>query len=390
MKWLKYNFGECAVLRCTVISGLSNVMMAAIVIGCRIHQLNPVEPDASLAATSPDNGLNGQTTRCQVVYKGGSVMSFSGHRGFSCDKTRFAVENLARPLFLRGVYETSIEVFSQVLRARPTEDNIYAHKIVKYTPILLKNLMRHPQYPIHPAAFLATIKDLETGSNVYQWGRDDFRCRTPNMCSNKCFYDEDCERFCERGKQTIAEKQKCLKECSNSGVTCDDKCYGMFQVDPEIENLRLGSDVGSEHEYVLWPRSLIAWDYQKVCGDDGLGLIGLEGGPDYCALLFWLFVGEGGQKCTRFGRPADKYIEEVNGEEVTRHRNPCKDEGYTWTLHNVGRGPDAYQQHQSRQDAWIRKYMGFFDSNNKVVYGYEHCAVDGFLDYNPYEQSSTH
>lgn len=314
-------------------------------------------------------------------------MSALGHRGVTCGANRGWLAAPPRSVVLPGVYETSIAAFKQVLRARPHPDNTYAMQIVQQTPQLLSNLMRDPQYPIHPAAFLAVIKDFETGANTYQWGRDDFRCRTPGMCTKKCFYDNDCQRYCKR-LAPGAGQQECLQECARSGQVCTDECYGLFQVDPELENLRLGSDVGSPHEYVLWPEAQIPWDFQKVCGGSGLGLIGIEGGPDYCGLLFWLLVSENNQKCTRFAVDSDTYTVDVNGEEVTRYRNPCTDEDYTWTLHNLGQGPAAYQQFQSRQDAWVRKYVGFFKSHQEVVYGYEHCAVNGYLGYNPYDAST--
>lgn len=343
--------------------------------------------ETKISSTDFNNSIKGQMTRCRIIYRGGSLMSLLGHRALSCDP-HGSLSMTSRSLLPQGIYQTSINILTQVMKSRPAADNVHAQEIKKHTPVLLKNLMRDPISPIHPAAFFAVIKDFETGANLYEWGVDHFQCRTPGMCQKKCFYGSDCLRYCaSTALHSESSLSTCTNTCSAEGKICDDKCYGLFQVDPEIENLRLGRDVGSPHEYVLWPESLIPWNYTKVCGEEGLGLIGMLGGPDYCALLFWLFVGENDKKCTRFALSSDTYFEQVDGQQVTRYRNPCKDEGYSWSLDNIALGPQAYQQQQSREDAWKLRYSGYINDSEDMIYGYEHCAVDGYLGFNPYGRS---
>ena len=353
--------------------------------GCRTRSLDQVVDGVDISATKPTNGINGHLVRCRVVYSNQAWASSLTLHGASCDSSTKSLFLGLRSIGAPGVYETSIAAFKQVMRSNPDpKTNPYAYEIAQFTPTLLRNLMRDPEYPIHPAAFLSVVKDFETGTNLFEWGVDDFMCRTPGMCQNKCFHDGDCTRICERSGQHLGGREKCLQSCKIHGKVCDDRCYGLFQVDPEIENLRLGKDVGSDHPFVLWDKDFISWDFEKVCGEKGLGLIGITGGPDYCALLFWLFVGESHLKCTRFAGASEHKTQVVDGQTKTVYRNPCKDEGYAWSLKNIARGPEAYQQYQMDAEAWKKKYMGFISDDKEVVYGYEHCAVNGYKNHDPY------
>ncbi|MCY4380278.1 MAG: hypothetical protein OXC40_01740 [Proteobacteria bacterium] len=364
---------------------LANVILIS---GCKTHLFNTTTTQVtSQNQVSPKQG---EPASCDVIYKHRPIMSLLNIRSLSCDPAKPNSYFGTRAFFNKGVYSTSIEVLSQIIKAKPDKNNRHALEIVKYTPIFLQNLMRNENFPIHPAAFLAVIKDYETGNNIFEWGNEQFRCHTPGMCQNKCFYDDDCPRYCQLRYSDKTELTACSKTCQQKNKICSDHCYGLFQVDPEIENLRLGSDVGSKRELVLWPPDLIPWDFQKICGKSGLDVIGIEGGPDYCALLFWLFIGEGNRKCERFAlEDVDQFTVVTGGKNTTKYRNPCKDEGYSWSLKNITLGPDAYQQAQKSPDAWVTKYRGYYNRKlGKIVHGYEQCAVSGFLDYNPFIQQT--
>lgn len=350
------------------------------------QKLITAEAGSELLATAPHNGTGGQVARCERIYHNNPwyscaslrTPSCSGLPQISCMGSRNAL----------GVKDASILVLRRVLEKRSVRSEV-AQRIVRVTRQLLMNMMRDPQRPIHPAAFFATIKDYETGANLFEWGQDHFRCRAPGKCARKCVLHKDCERWCDRHGLVMRSGEGCVQQClgSREGTFCDDRCYGLFQVDPEIDNFRQRDDLDDRLDagsskprlnYLLWEEknmhgeSNIRWDMQQVCGADGLDVLGLVGGPDFCALLYWFAQKEEGRKCEALieGQPQHPpYI------------NPCSDADYAWGIHTFASGHRAYGQHQVREDAWPRKYQGFSSVSGKPVFGYEHCAADGYGGY---------
>ena len=332
-----------------------------------------------LSATAPDNGFNGQVSRCHRIYNNDPHVSCRSLQTPSCSGSRqlSCFGSLGAP----GVKQASINVIKRIverlkelesLRSSEeiTEKNV-ALRIARTTVQLLKNLMRDPRRPIHPAAFFSTIKDYETGANLFQWGKDqNFQCRSPGLCTPKCVPEKDCERWCDRHGALMGSKEKCLKTCQKEGKVCDNACYGLFQVDPEIDNFYThSSEEGSS--LVLWEEKHILWDLEKVCGASGLDILDITGGADFCAFFYWMSQSMSGRKCEQFieGQP-------LEGDVV----NPCSDQDYSWSVNTFEKGHRAYVQQQKDEFAWKKKYQGFV-SDNRPIFGYEHCAAQGYAGY---------
>lgn len=188
--------------------------------------------------------------------------------------------------------------------------NQTAYEVAVHTETMLRNMMASEQRPIHPLAFFATIKHFESSSHISGWGWEDFG-----------FFGHLC----------------------TSGV-----CSGYFQV-----------DVGLEHE----------WSLSGVCGKGGLDLLGMKGGPDFCAALFWWLKGDSGRKCTRL---------------VSGQTNPCRDAGYVWDVKVFERAFLVYGQANQWSDygiydTWGRAYSGGW-VGSRYFRGYENCATSYHQD----------
>ena len=193
---------------------------------------------------------------------------------------------------------------------RSTITNQTAYEVAVHTETMLRNMMASEQRPIHPLAFFATIKHFESSSHISGWGWEDFG-----------FFGHLC----------------------TSGV-----CSGYFQV-----------DVGLEHE----------WSLSGVCGKGGLDLLGMKGGPDFCAALFWWLKGDSGRKCTRL---------------VSGQTNPCRDAGYVWDVKVFERAFLVYGQANQWSDygiydTWGRAYSGGW-VGGRYFRGYENCATSYHQD----------
>ncbi|MCY4443941.1 MAG: hypothetical protein OXC44_03975 [Proteobacteria bacterium] len=186
-------------------------------------------------------------------------------------------------------------------------DDIYdyaAKDVVRGTQTMLANMMADPEWPIHPLAFFATIKHFESSNRTTQWGYWNF-----NFFSRHC----------------------------SSGV-----CSGYFQVDVDLEK---------------------DWSLTEVCGKNGLNVLGLEGGPDFCSILFWWTKAAGTTKCKNMGGAG----------------NPCLDKGYAWNINTFKRGHLTYGQGNQWHsygihDPWKHAYVGGM-LNGSYFTGYENCAA---------------
>ena len=330
-----------------------------------------------LFSTKHTNGFYGQFARCNFIYK--NNFSVINPRSYSCDSSKF-LDNYFGILSVNslGILESSTNILAKVLQSTPKNPSI-ALLIKQRTKTFLNNLMANHDHPIHPAAFFATIKDYETSTNIHQWGKNHFNCSTPGMCTKKCIDKQDCDNWCSRNYNLYGGINQCLDKCQSDHLQlCDDRCYGLFQVDVEIENFYQPEK--NNNKFVLWDQENIHWDLQQVCGKNGLDILGLQGGPDYCALLFWFLIGENGRKCEGFALEMDIYnVIDNNGTITTKIANPCTDAGYQWTKANLEIGHIAYQQHHSIDSPWVKKYYGFFDDDNRFIQGYEHCAIEDFI-----------
>ena len=197
-------------------------------------------------------------------------------------------------------------IFRHILAKDPLEiTNRTAQGIAIDTKTMLLNMMASPNRPIHPLAFFATIKHFESSADTHQWGWSDF-----NYFGHLCTSGE---------------------------------CSGYFQVDVNLEP---------------------DWSLNGICGAEGLDVLNMKGGPDFCAALFWWMKGANGHKCSQLG---------------TRESNPCRTPGYTW---DVALFADAYRAYgQANQwakygisDSWGRAYSGGW-VNGGYFKGYENCAA---------------
>ncbi|MCY4381358.1 MAG: hypothetical protein OXC40_07330 [Proteobacteria bacterium] len=212
-----------------------------------------------------------------------------------------------------------------------------AQKVLARTRQMILNITRSNTRPIHPAAFFAVVKDFETSLCRDQWGINKIEFFTTN---------------------------------------CDsDQCDGYFQV-----------DTISEAKY--------GWNLEGVCGDAGLGVLGVEGGPDFCTAFFWWTVGEGGQKCAKVkenggftGEPTSRVTDTrvCNIYDLgKKSNNACYADEYTWTTDTFSYGHYCtyIQQNQWEvygiHDTWRKLYTGFihdYQSRKRDIHGYEYCAV---------------
>lgn len=200
-----------------------------------------------------------------------------------------------------SVYETSVQVFQRILSNQNIR-NQSARQLAKHTRTMLTNMTLNKENPIHPAGFFAVVKDFESGSSL-RWGRNNFDFTTGNC---------------------------------TSGV-----CSGLFQVDVNLEH---------------------AWNLQGICGSGGLNILGLPGGPDYCASLFWWNLAEGGRKCPRLNPGG---------------ADPCKSPGHAWSSSTFVRGPAVYVQ--AVQPRWGSDQWKVMYDGRQGFKGYKTCVEEHYL-----------
>lgn len=366
------------------------LVIAWAVESCKINTVVPPGPhpndydeDSILSGTAENNSRSGQGSRCERIYH--NNWQYACTRLLTPMCTGSPQLSCWGSIEAEGVLDTTVRVLKHIFE-RSNEGKIqnkFAQSMVIKTRQMLINMMRDPQRPVHPAAFFAVIKDFETGANLAQWGRDGkFMCQSRN-CSRKCVTGEKaCEQWCERHGQMPSPGGECQRLCKESGEYCDNRCYGLFQVDPEFDNFRPreAHDPPDPYRYVLWDPKHIRWDYKKICGDEGLGIIKQRGGPDYCALLYWFTEGLSGHNCAGF---VDPDLDGIGGD------NPCTTEGATWSVETFRHGHRAYGQEQSDELAWQKRYEGFRNTRGEMIQGYEHCAASGYEGYH-YQNSSDH
>ena len=208
------------------------------------------------------------------------------------------------------IYPDMLEVSTPILSSVMAldTDEIYdeiGRKTARGSQIMLRNMVNSSR-PIHPVAFFSTIKHFESSGLIDEWGYWDF-----GFTSNLCLSWE---------------------------------CSGYFQVDVRIEP---------------------DWSLDHVCGEDGLNILGLKGGPDFCAALFWWTQAAYGSKC--------------RGLSTHQGGNPCWDPGYNWTVHTFETGYKVYDQHNQWahlgvHDSWGRAYTGGMVAGEYFM-GYENCAA---------------
>ena len=217
-------------------------------------------------------------------------------------------ENLSCGQIYPDVLKVSIPVLKTVISR--LENNRITNNKAKYiangTKQMLLNMTSDRERPIHPAAFFAVIKHFESSNHSSLWG-----------INEPLFFSEHCTSY---------------------------RCTGYFQVDVDIE-----------HE----------WSLNNICGDKGLGLLGIKGGPDFCAALFWWIKAEGGHKCSRL-------VGYNKG-------NPCMDQNYNWDEYTFSYGHKAYGQgnqwaRHGIYDSWTRAYIGGMVGGSYHM-GYENCAA---------------
>ena len=210
-----------------------------------------------------------------------------------------------------------------------------------------------PNRPIHPIAFFSVIKDFETSMN-YNWGPLPVDHISSGTWDDFPIVEGDC------------------------GAT---RCRGIYQIS-------LAQDS-------QWQSG-----WKDMCGDSGLGIVGLPASPDFCAALHWWTMLDYGRKCKNLLanpvksnlRPNNDYASNVCVpiNSVGSAQNLCNTP-HNWIPYTFGYGwACAYGQSNQYSkygiyDVWEKLYTGFlFDNkfkshNNKQVYGYEQCAIKRFL-----------
>lgn len=217
------------------------------------------------------------------------------------------VNNPQCSLIYPDMLKVATPIFRSVMALNPSAipDHI-GRRTAQGTQIMLANMISSAR-PIHPVAFFSTIKHFESPGHTHGWGHWDFR-----FTSTHCLSWE---------------------------------CSGYFQVDVHIEP---------------------DWSLEHVCGKNGLDILGMKGGPDFCAALFWWTQAANGTKCQHLAAPSGV--------------NPCWDEGYNWDVGTFEAGYLAYGQGNQWgiYDTWGRAYSGGM-VGGKYFMGYENCAAQYYV-----------
>jgi hypothetical protein len=123
----------------------------------------------------------------------------------------------------------------------PKDATSVAKNVAYYSNIMLENMMASGQEPIHPEAFIATVKDFESAASL-QWAM---------VGAGNYFKTRNC----------------------TSG-----ECYGLFQVDIRLEK---------------------NYESGKICGSGGLNISPFKGSGDFCSFFYWWTSSENGGKCKK-------------------------------------------------------------------------------------------
>lgn len=268
-------------------------------------------------------------------------------------------------LIYPDIYQKSLR-FYKIMFDRLNDSSLTltskARSVAERNHQMVLNMTRSPERPIHPAAFYALIKDFETSTDLDEWAFTQLEYTTNN--------------------------------CAETwGLNPDGLCHGYFQVDILVEP---------------------TWDNQAICGPNGLGFLGYEGGPDFCSVFWWWTMAQGGDKCVRMkennGWAGDVSLNKYAGRRYVCNNilnmtweekakvNPCSAKDYTWTTDTFSYGFEcAYVQKNQWYwygiyDSWRKAYTGFrydnsfqpLDSSITVhgdwIQGYEYCAIKHYVD----------
>ena len=263
------------------------------------------------------------------------------------------------------IYQKSL-LFYKIMFDRLNDSSLSltskAQTVAERNHQMVLNMTRSPDRPIHPAALYALIKDFETSTDLDEWATTQLEYTTNN----------------------------CAKTL---GLNPTGLCHGYFQVDILVEP---------------------TWDNQAICGPNGLGFLGYEGGPDFCSVFWWWTMAQGGDKCVRMkennGWAGDVSLNHHEGRryvcndilnmtwEEKAKVNPCSAKDYTWTTDTFSYGFEcAYVQANQWYwygiyDSWRKAYTGFRYDNSfqpldgsitvhgDWIQGYEYCAVKHYVD----------
>ena len=272
--------------------------------------------DNALAATSIVHPPSGNYDRCEVIYP--------------------------------DMYEKTLNFYKLMFAKDPaTIHNSEAKKTAQRSRIMFENMILHPQHPLHPAAFLAVIKDFETSASLKYWSINNFHY---NSSSKNCFFGD---------------------------------CYGYFQIDTAAEN---------------------NWSLHGICGKDGLDFLGRIGGPDYCSAFWWWTTANSGLKCLML-KDVATYTGPVIRKQVcnfTTDINPCTTPNTPWTTSTFAYAYECSYRQKNQwkdhgiHDSWQKMYTGFFYDDRfqptalgiekgikipyQQIHGYEYCAVKHFAE----------
>ena len=210
-----------------------------------------------------------------------------------------------------SVQKTSISVLSRILSKFYKEQyDSLAINLADSVISMLKNMTANKNDPIHPGAFFSMIKDFESSGDINNWANGNFGFFSP---------------FCTSGL-----------------------CSGYFQVDVEISS---------------------NWDIDGICGKQGLDILEIVGGADYCALFYWM-LSSSLNNCSRFKSDI----------------NICLADNYQWHVDDFAKGYKIYgQTPQWGEDSWKKMYQGFYQEN-EFIRGYRSCVIDDHLSVIDIEQ----
>ena len=202
-----------------------------------------------------------------------------------------------------SVYEVSHNILKTIVSKHQKKHYSKEIKTLSHGIItMIKNMTLNIHQPIHPVAFFAMIKDFESGPNISDWSKGDFG-----------FFSDYC----------------------SSGT-----CSGFFQV-----------DVGLMYD----------WSLSNVCAENGLDILHLKGGADFCSLFYWL-LDSNANNCSQFQKGS----------------NICIDQNIMWTSDFFAKGYKVYgQSPQWGVNSWSKMYEGF-DNGYEFVKGYKFCAFDHY------------
>ena len=288
------------------------------------------------------------------------------------------------------MYRTMVPHFKQVVslwdqdqkKVKDEVTNEVARTIVKRTVQMLLNIMGMRARPIHPIAFFSVIKDFESSLEGAT---------------------EDSEEAWSGGASAPTTFQYSTGNCTT-------RCLGLFQVDLGVEqipayleeNPDVPSGYSGESRWLTTSKYgvQVSQSFEEICAKggvsskggtstSGLGLLGMKGGLDTCAALYWWLIPNSPKhkgKCAQLPEapPAPEgYIDDIN---------PCTDttnaQGvYPWSpttfayAHKYAYVQANQLDDYNKDDPWRALYVGGTAPKGvKYFMGYEHCAARFFLN----------